>query len=122
MVLHRRPAAASAPERSALDELLATEQEIAAEMAAATGEAESLVAAARADTDALKLKTDAALAVALAQADASAAASREALVRTLEAEGERLVVRYQTLSDREISGMATFIIYEATGLSPGESP
>jgi hypothetical protein len=119
--LRKRKPAIGAPEQSALDELLATEQELAAHMAAAAREAESLIAAARAQADAIKLEGDAALGVELAQAEANAAAARFALVRTLEAEGGRLVVRYRTLTETEISSMAAFIICEATGLIPGES-
>lgn len=121
MSLRKRPAAAGAPEMSALDELLAAEREIAAQMAAASREAESLVAVARADAEAIKLDGEAAQRVELAQADANAAATRSALVRALEVDGERLIVRYETLADAEISSLATFIIHQATGLTPGES-
>jgi F0F1-type ATP synthase membrane subunit b/b' len=94
----RQAVAATVPKQSALDELLATEREIAAQMAAAERAAESLVSAARAEADAIAHKADEALAAELA----------------------RLVAKFQTLPDRAIASLADFIVLEATGLGPGK--
>lgn len=116
----RQAVAATVPKQSALDELLATEREIAAQMAAAERAAESLVSAARAEADAIAHKADEALAAELAQAESRAADAQATLVRTMEEESARLVAKFQTLPDRAIASLADFIVLEATGLGPGK--
>lgn len=112
----RRTAQAGAAKPSALDELLATEQEIAAQMAAAEHEAEALTAAARTDAETIGREAAAALATALAALDERDGRAREALVRKLEEDGERLVARYRSLTDAEVGRHAAFVVSEITGL------
>jgi hypothetical protein len=113
----RRTAQAGAAKPSALDELLATEQEIAAQMAAAEHEASELTAAARVEAETIEREAAAALAAELAALDKRDDAAREALVRMLEDDGARLVARYRSLADAEIQRLAAFVVSESTGLT-----
>src|ERR1019366_10810507 len=77
----RRTAHAGAAKPSALDELLATEQEIAAQMAAAEHEASELTSAARSEAETIERNAAAALATELAALDKRDVDAREELVR-----------------------------------------
>src|ERR1035437_130991 len=112
----RRTAQAGTAKPSALDELLSTEQEIAAQLAAAEREAAELTAAARHDAEALEREADAALTAELAALDKRDGDARAALVRQLEAEGARLAASYGALSNADIERHAAFVASEVTGL------
>ena len=113
----RRTAHAGAAKPSALDELLSTEQEIAAQMAAAEQEAATLTAAARSDAEAIEREAAAALATELAALEKRDGDARAELVRKLEDEAARLVTHYQTLADGEIERFAAFVVSDITGLT-----
>jgi hypothetical protein len=113
----RRTAHAGASKPSALDELLSTEQEIAAQMAAAEQEAATLTAAARSDAEAIEREAAAALATELAALEKRDGDARAELVRELEDESARLVTRYRTLADEEVERFAAFVVSDITGLT-----
>ncbi len=113
----RRTAKAGAATPSALDELLSTEQEIAAQMVAAEQEAATLTAAAHSDAEAIEPEAATALAAELAALEKRDGDARAELVRKLEDEGSRLVTRYQTLADEEVERLAAFVVADITGLT-----
>jgi hypothetical protein len=112
-----RSTQAGAAKPSALDELLSTEQEIAAQMAAAEHEASELTSAARSEAETIERNAAAALATELAALDKRDVDAREELVRKLEADGARLVARYRSLADAEVERLAAFVVSEITGLT-----
>lgn len=112
----RRTAQAATAKPSALDELLSTEKDIAAQMAAAEREAAELTAAARHDTETQEREAEAALAAELAALDKRDGDARAELIRQLEDEGARLVASYGTLSPVDIERHAAFVVSEITGL------
>jgi len=114
----RRKAHAEAAKPSALDELLRTEQEIAAQMAAAEGEAQGLTATARADAEAIEREAAAALAAELEGLDRRDEAVRAEQAYKIEDDHARLVARYRTLPDEEVARLAAFVVSEITGLTP----
>jgi hypothetical protein len=113
----RRTGQAGAAKPSALDELLATEREIAAQMAAAEHEASELTMAARGEAETIERDAAAALATEMATLDKRAGDSRAELTRKLEDDGARLVARYRSLPDAEIGRLAAFVASEITGLA-----
>jgi hypothetical protein len=112
----RRTAQVGTAKPSALDELLSTEQEIAAQMAAAEREAAELTAAARHDAEAFEREADASLNAELAVLAKRDGDARAELVRQLEDEGVRLVASYGALSPADIARHAAFVESEITGL------
>ncbi|HEX7545719.1 MAG TPA: hypothetical protein VF368_03260 [Gemmatimonadaceae bacterium] len=112
----RRTAQAATAKPSALDELLSTEKDIAAQMAAAAREAGELTAAARHDTEAQEREAEAALAAELAALDKRDGDARAELIRQLEDEGARLVASYGALSPADLERHAAFVVSEITGL------
>ena len=112
----RRTAQAATAKPSALDELLSTEKDIAAQMAAAAREAAELTAAARHDTEAQEREAEAALAAELAALDKRDGDARAELIRQLEDEGARLVASYGALSPADLERHAAFVVSEITGL------
>jgi hypothetical protein len=118
----RRTGQTGTAKPSALDELLSTEQEIAAQMAAAEREAAELTAAARHDAEAFEREADAALTAELAALDRRDDEARAALIRTLEDDGARLAASYAALSSSDIERHAAFVASEATGLAIEPGP
>ena len=110
------------PPRSAFDELIATEQEIAAGAAAAEREAEALLAVARLGAASGARESAQALERELTRLDERARSVRETLVRTIEAEAARNIARYRSLSDAEVAGLAAEAAAEVTGLAPERAP
>lgn len=110
------------PPSSAFDELLATEQEIAAGAAAAEGEAKALLAVARLDAASGARESAQALEGELTRLDERARSVRETLVRTVEAEVARTISRYRSLSDAEVARLAAEVAAEVTGLAPERAP
>jgi hypothetical protein len=112
----RRTAQAGTAKPSALDELLSTEQEIAAQMAAAAREAAELTAAARHDAEAFEREAESSLTAELAVLAKRDGDARAELVRQLEDEGVRLVASYGALSPADIARHAAFVESEISGL------
>jgi hypothetical protein len=113
----RRTAQSGTAKPSALDELLATEQQIAAQTAAAEREAAELNAAARLEAGAFELEAEAALTAELAALAKRDGDARAALVRRIEEDGARLVASYGTLSQADIERHAAFVVSDVTGLT-----
>lgn len=113
----RRQAPAETGKPSALDELLSTEQEIAAQMAVAEREAAELAAAATRDADAIEREAAAALDSELAALDARNESSRVELQKKLEDDAARLVARYRSVGDDEVAQHARFALSEVTGFA-----
>jgi hypothetical protein len=107
---------------SALDELLETEDRIAATLADATEAAEALVAGARADANSREREVEARLATDLAALDQRARMARENLVRAIEAEAAQTANRYRSLSDAEVARLAELVASEVTGLMAEARP
>jgi hypothetical protein len=101
---------------SALDELLETEDRIAATLADAVEAAGALVAAATADAATREREVEARLVADLAALDQRAQAAREELIRAIEAEAAQTANRYRSLSDTEVVRLAEFVAAEVTGL------
>lgn len=101
---------------SALDELLATEQEIAAHLQEAERKAESLLAAARADAEACERDAELALARELAALDEATRAERESATRAIEDEAGRTVRHYRSLDSALVERLAAWVAAEVTGL------
>jgi hypothetical protein len=118
----RRTAQTGTAKPSALDELLSTEQEIAAQMAAAEREAAELTSAARQGAEAFEREADAALIAELATLDTRDRDACAALVRQLEDGGARLTASYVALSQADIERHAAFVASEVTGLSIESGP
>jgi hypothetical protein len=121
--MRRRSAGAADPAQpSALDELLATERDIAAREMAAAREAQALVGAAIADNEANEREAAVALGRELEDLDRQARATEAAAVSALEREAADRAVRYRSLSADEIARLATFVCDRVTGLSVTASP
>jgi hypothetical protein len=101
---------------SALDALLATEQEIAQQHADADRDVRAVLDAARADAAATVRAADAALAQELAAIDARVRRDVDAAVSAIQREAERAVARYHALSADEIATFAADIVAQSTGL------
>ncbi len=108
---------AAAPSRSAFDELLDTEREIAEVAATATRDAQTRLLAARTEAASSLASAAAALASELAEFDERARDVRAAAVREVESEAAQAIARYGSLSDGEILRLALAVIAEATGLA-----
>lgn len=109
------------PEASALDQLLATERELAALQAAVASECEAMLAAARADAVAIEAAAGDALAREIALLDEQAAEARRALVRAVDEDARRALDRYQQLTDAAVDRLAEEIATEVTGLAPASA-
>ena len=108
---------AAAPSRSAFDELLDTEREIAEVAATASREAEALVLAARAEVATDQAAAAVTLAAELAAFDERASSARAVAVQEVEREAAEAIARYGSLADEEIRRLALGVIAEATGLA-----
>ena len=107
---------------SALDALLATEQEIAEQLAAAEREAAVLTSAAHTDAEAIARDAAISLAAEVALLGERDGAARDALVRRIEDDAERLIARYRTLPEPEIERLAARAVADITGLDDGSPP
>jgi hypothetical protein len=121
LVGHRAAGNVPAPV-SALDALLATEQEIAAELARAERESAAVIAAAHADADASLREAATSLSAELGALEARDASARDAMVRRLEDEAARLSNRYRTLAEPEVERLAAIAVRDVTGLDAGQAP
>jgi hypothetical protein len=101
---------------SALDALLATDQEIAQRQADADREVRALLDAARADATATAQAAEAALAQELAAIDARAQHDIADAVRTIQRDAAQAVAHYHALADEEVAALAADIVARATGL------
>ncbi len=101
---------------SALDALLAAEQEIAQQLADADRRARALLDAAIADAEETKRVSAAALALEIASIDTRSLRDITVAVNDIERAAEQLVGRYCALSDTDIAALARTVVAELTGL------
>ncbi|MCX5767269.1 MAG: hypothetical protein NTZ43_08625 [Gemmatimonadetes bacterium] len=101
---------------SALDALLATEQEIAQHFADAERRAREILDAAHTDAEETHRVAAIALAEELASIDARSLRDIAAAVSEIEREAEQLVRRYRAVPDAEIATLAELVVAELTGL------
>ena len=107
------------PERaaSALDELLAAEQEIAAQGAATAAECAALLDAARADAAVMTRDAADALDRELAAARNASHHRCDALVHDIELETARAIGHYRNLTEMDVDRLAEFVAVRVTGLA-----
>jgi hypothetical protein len=107
---------------SALDQLLATEREIAEGEAAAAREVRSLFDAVRADIEAREHRAATALERELEDLDARARASQATAVAAIEDDAARRAARYHSLSAADVARLAAFVSDRVTGLAQAGTP
>jgi hypothetical protein len=116
-------AAGDAPaSASALDALLATEQEIATELASAERESAAVLAQARSDAHGIARDAAALLAADIAALAVRDAAALDTAVRQIEEAGALRVRRYHALDAGEIERLAAIAVADVSGLDAGETP
>ncbi len=119
MFLRGRRSTADAAGSSALDELLSTEREIALQTTAAGSEAAALTTAARDDAARIAKESREALALELSALGERDREAREQLIHTIERDGARLVLRYESIGAAEIASLAAFAVSEVMGTGTG---
>jgi hypothetical protein len=107
----------AAVEPSALDALLAAEQQITAQAADVAAECEAIVAAARAATLISARDAAAILEAEIAVATEEAGRAAEAVVRGIDDDAARTIARYGDLSDAEVDRLAEWVAERVTGVT-----
>lgn len=119
----RRPEASPAvSSTSALDELLAAEQQIAARQAAVATECEALLEDARKDADAIADAAATALDAERVRWRAEAERACAAAASEVEADAAKTVERYRTLDGSALDALAEWVAAEVTGMPANGAP